>query len=121
MVTIVRLDSEGRVIKRASIPDGHPVWEGYEVFEGQPETLSPPPETITPRQLRLWLLNAGKLTAARSLINTLPDDGTRATAQIEWDYAIDVKRYAPLVTQISALLGMTESETDEAFREASTL
>jgi hypothetical protein len=85
-----------------------------------PEPVAPPPPqvpvSVWMRQARLALLSIGKLEDVEAAIAQ-----AGAAAQIEWEYAHEVRRDAGLVIGIGAALGLTEAEIDALFIHASTL
>lgn len=76
--------------------------------------------TITLRQAKLALLNAGKLQDVLDAIAVLPEP-QKTAAQIEFDYANDVERDSVLLGTIAAAIGLTEAETDQLFAAAKLL
>jgi hypothetical protein len=96
---------------------------GYD-WEPEPE---PVPQSISPRQMRLWLLSQdagdGKtmFTKAIEHINAPADTIERQSQQITWDYATEIRRSDPLTSAIGALLGLSSAQIDQAFREAALL
>lgn len=72
-------------------------------------------KSITPRQARLKLLEVGLLDELEAIITT------NREWQIEWEYAIEVKRSSPLVAAVAAQAGMTDEEIDTMFKQASVL
>jgi hypothetical protein len=85
-----------------------------------PEPVAPPPPQVPAsvwmRQARLALLAIGRLDDVEAAIAQ-----SGATAQIEWEYAHEVRRDAALVVGIGAALGLTEAEIDALFIAASDL
>lgn len=75
------------------------------------------PEAVTMRQARLALFAAGHLPAVDTLIAALPSP-QREAAQIEWEYAADVRRDSPLVVAIGAALGLNDAAKDALFIDA---
>ena len=71
---------------------------------------------ITPRQARLALLNAGLFDAVEAYIATLPK-----AAQVEWEYANEIRRDHALLTQAAAALGLTDAQLDALFETAAHL
>ena len=65
------------------------------------------------RQARLQLLALNLLDAVNTVIATMPQ-----SAQIEWEYATEVRRDNPLVLGLQASLSMTDSEMDLFFSNA---
>lgn len=81
----------------------------------------PVPYTIPPRQFRLWLANNNLMTSARAVINGMPEGPEKEKALIEWDYAVAIERDHPLTLLVATAIGLTPSQIDQAFREASQL
>ncbi len=78
------------------------------------------PQTVTMRQCRIALLDAGLLDAVQSSIATMPGaDGERA--RIDWEYALDVRRDWPLINALGSQLGLTEQQIDELFIAAAAV
>jgi hypothetical protein len=83
-----------------------------------PET--PAPSTITMRQARQALYQAGLLDQANAFIAAIPgSDGDKA--RIAWEYAGDVERANPLVAQIAASLGLSDQQVDDLFTLGASL
>lgn len=78
------------------------------------------PEAVTMRQARLALLGAGVLSTANAAIAAMSGVEGEA-ARIEWEYAHEVRRDAPLVSGMAAALGLTEEQLDGLFTTAATL
>lgn len=74
------------------------------------------PNSITMRQARLALLDVGLLGQVDNAIQSLPSP-QKEQAQIEWEYASEVRRDNPLITQLMQALGMNETELDNLFIE----
>ena len=73
------------------------------------------PNSITPRQARLKLLEAVLLDNLEAIITT-----NRAW-RIEWEYATEVKRDSSLIDAVAVQAGLTETQIDQMFIEASKL
>jgi hypothetical protein len=71
------------------------------------------PNSISMRQARLQLLAMNLLDAVNTQISTMP-----TAAQIEWEYATEVKRDNPLVLALQTALSMTDSDMDLFFSDA---
>ena len=71
---------------------------------------------LSRRQVRLALHNAGKLSAVETAINS-----AGPVAKITWEEAIEFERDNPLVNAISSAIGMSSSEVDALWFEASKL
>lgn len=78
------------------------------------------PKSVTMRQARLALLQAGKLQAVNNAIAEMTGDQGEA-ARIEWDYSNEVRRTQPLTLALAQVIGMTEEEMDALFIEAAKL
>lgn len=86
--------------------------------------LTPPPKpaSVTPAQIRLWLIAHGiSLETVSQMIAAIPDEATRAAAQVRWEYGLVVLREDPLVQQMGAALGLTVDQMDAAFLAASQI
>lgn len=78
------------------------------------------PESITMRQCRLKLLDLKLLGLVDQAINSLPSP-QKEQAQIEWEYAGEVRRDNPLIGQLMQALGMGETELDNLFIDGAKL
>ena len=82
---------------------------------------SPPiPATVTMRQARLAMLDAGILTSVSDALAAMTGI-TGEAARIEWEYAAELKRDHPLVASLSAALGLTSAQLDGLFTAAAGL
>jgi hypothetical protein len=82
----------------------------------------PVPETISARQIRLWLINNGiELSQVESVINNIEDPLTRETIKVEWEYAPYIERNHSMLIPLAEALGLTQQEIDRAFLEGSNL
>ena len=93
-------------------------------FEILPVEPTPPvvPDTISARQIRLWLLQNGvSLQMVSDAIEAIEDPVTRDSVSIEWEYAPYIERTHPMLVPLAQTLGLTENDIDRAFLEASTL
>lgn len=72
--------------------------------------------TVTPRQARLVLLNAGLLDQVESAV-----DQAGGSTRIAWEYATEINRNDPLIQSIGQSLGLTEQQIDDLFTQAATL
>ena len=83
--------------------------------------LGSPLPSITPRQLRLALLLSGvDLASIDAVIDTL-EEPVRSMTRIEWEYAIDFDRNAPMVTALGGALGLTNAQIDAVWQLGKTL
>lgn len=72
--------------------------------------------SVTPRQARLALLQAGLLTQVE---NAVAQSG--GETEITWEYAIEVNRDDPSISSIGQSLNLTEQQIDDLFNTARTL
>ena len=76
--------------------------------------------SITMRQARLGLLQAGLLGAVEAAIAALPEP-QQSAARIEWDYASEVQRHNGFVSELAPLLGLNEPALDALFMSVAAL
>jgi len=96
---------------------------GREGFWNSPDVpMDPAPvlPNLTQRQFRLGLLSAGLLAGVETAIDALPEPD-RTAAKIEFEYASVVVRTDPWVTDLAAVLGLTDQEIDTLWLWASAL
>lgn len=110
---------------RSVRPFGEWVLEGKQVartwlVEDLPEPEPTVPEAVTMRQARLALLGAGVLDAAEAAIAGMPGVEGRA-AQIEWEYATELRRDHPLVAGLGQGLGLDDAAIDALFMQAAQI
>ncbi len=89
----------------------------------QTADLTPPvPESVSARQIRLWLVRNGvSLAAVDAAIDAIPEQLQRDSVRVEWDYAPYVERSHPMLVPLAAALGLTEQQVDQAFVEAAVI
>lgn len=94
--------------------------------EVQAEWVPPPPppvvipQSVTMRQARLALLNAGLLGDVDAAINALPSPQKEA-ARIEWEYSQEVQRHNGFVSQLAPALGLDDEALDNLFVTAAAI
>ena len=71
------------------------------------------PESITPRQARLALLSFGLLDQIEGAMAVIEDPAQRKAAEIEWQFASEVKRTHPLVQAFAQQLGWDSEQIDQ--------
>lgn len=81
----------------------------------------PVPVSVSMRQAKRALLNAGLLDAADMAIAGIANETARRTAQIDWTSATEVRRDWPLVGTIAQALSLTDEQIDALFVAASQL
>lgn len=80
------------------------------------------PNTISARQIRLWLIeNNISLNSIENAINSIVDENLRNKTLIEWEFAPYIERNHPLVNNLGQILGLSNEMIDQAFSEASQL
>lgn len=92
--------------------------EQWEINQLTPEEISNQRSglTCTPRQARLALQQAGLLTAVTDWISSADN-----TTQIEWEFALEIRRDWPPITLCATYLGLSEEQLDDLFILAATL
>lgn len=101
--------------------ENHKVIGSYTVEE-QPITNPSIPESVSARQVRLWLVqNAISLDMVANAINSIEDVVTKNSIAIEWEYAPYIERKHPMLVPLAQILGLTEADIDRAFIEASNI
>lgn len=91
------------------------------VFEHGPAgILSSVPSSVTMRQARLALRQAGKLSLVDAVIASLSEP-QKTAAQIEWEYSNEVQRRNGFVSVIAPALGLDEAALDALFIAAASL
>ena len=80
------------------------------------------PGSVSPRQLRLWLVTHGvSLASVDAAIAAIEDPVVREATQIEWEFSPYIERAHPMIGAIGAALGLSDTQIDQAFIEASGL
>lgn len=80
------------------------------------------PDKISPRQIRLWLVEHGvSLLNVDAAIANINDDLLREKTKIEWEFSPYVERNHPMINVLGAALGLSEDNINQAFIEASKL
>jgi len=80
------------------------------------------PASVSPRQIRIWLVRHGiSMAAVDAAIAEIPDEQARQEAQISWEFSPYVERAHPMLVPLAAALGLSEAQVDDAFREAATI
>lgn len=86
------------------------------------QRLPKPPDTCTPRQLRIALIQTGiSLSTIEAQIDAIQDPIQKEIARAEWEYALEIKKEHPLVGMIAAALNLTEQQINDIFVLAVTL
>jgi hypothetical protein len=86
------------------------------------QRLAKPPNSCTPRQLRLALIQSGiSLSAVQGFIDGIADPIQKEIAIVEWEYALEIVKEHPLVQAIAVNLNLSEQQVDNIFTLAVTL
>ena len=94
-------------------------WDG-QAFHYNPVIVMTVPKSVTMRQARTALFNAGLLTTVNTAIAAMPGSAGDI-ARIQWEFSSDVLRDQPLVTALSSVLGLTAAQLDSLFITAANL
>lgn len=93
------------------------------------ETFAPPlaidpatsvPELVSMMQVRLAMLNAGLLDQAQAAVDGMTSEAGKA-AQIQWQYALEVRREWPLVASLQKALKLSDKALDSLFVAAAAI
>ena len=85
------------------------------------QRIPQPPDTCTPRQLRIALIQSGIfLSAIEAQIDTIQDPVQKEIARAEWEYALEIKKQHPLVAMLAGALNLTEQQVNDIFALAVT-
>jgi hypothetical protein len=80
-------------------------------------STKPPLQPISPRQLRIKLLELGINDAKiKEAINSFPSPDNEV-ALISYEYSVEFDRYSPLVIGVGELLGLTNDQLDTIWIE----
>ena len=82
--------------------------------------ISNVPQSVTMRQARIALYNAGKLATVDAAIAGMSGAAGDA-ARIEWEFSSTVERNKPLVASMGAVLSMDDAALDSLFIAAAAL
>lgn len=79
----------------------------------------PVPQKISARQIRLWLVNHGiSMDMVDVAIDGIEDETTKQLVKVEWEYAPHVERNHAWLIPMAQVLGFTEEQIDQCFRES---
>lgn len=92
-------------------------WDGEQFLPPPAPQTGLTPATVSMRQARLALLAADLLDTVETAIAAM-DGAAGKAAQIEWEYATEVKRDSPLVAGLAQALQLDEETLDHLFLEA---
>lgn len=92
------------------------VWDGSNLTPPLITVAQKVPISVTMRQGRLALLQAGLLAQVQSAIDAQGD-----AEKIEWEYAQTIDRNSPLVAALAAALSLDDAALDSLFISAANL
>lgn len=93
-------------------------WRWYETAEQAAAYLSVP-DSVTPLQARLALLQMGLLAQVESAVQAAEEASPQT--RIAWEYTLEIRRASPFIAAIGPSLGLSDSQIDDIFRLAATL
>jgi hypothetical protein len=99
-------------------PGEKPMLGEIEVAWG--ELQKAPPLEVTMTALRFALIDADLFTPVVNALNSPPDPKDKLRAQTWWTTAQVVERNHPLVAQVAAVIGKTDTDIDKIFAAAKT-
>jgi hypothetical protein len=111
-----REDDAGDTIYEADMISIASVEEAPTAIAAHEESIN----TVSMRQARLALLQAGLLSNVDAAIAALPSPQKEA-AQITWEYATEVKKSDALTSQLAYAFGMSDQDIDTLFEVAKGL
>lgn len=86
------------------------------------QRLPQPPDTCSPRQLRIALIQTGiSPSIIDAQIDGISDPVQKEISRAEWEYALEIKKEHPLVGMIATSLNLTEQQVTDIFILAITL
>ena len=92
-------------------------WYWFETLDDAMANMSKPDvQTVTMRQARLALHQAGLLETVQTAVANAD-----ASVQIEWEYADSFSRTWPTLLALQAQIGLTDAQVDELFAQAALL
>lgn len=94
-------------------------WINVAIDEPTPAVVAPT-DSITMRQFRLALIDAGIDTPLKALVNGLPP-AKRSRAQVEFEYSKDLDRGSAFVNLLRNELNWTKKQMDDLFIAAAKL
>lgn len=120
-----RLDALGLVEKsKLARADGlaryNEIKEIHSMPGDRPDTAPPVPQGVTMRQAHRELHERGLLDDVIAMIDSLPEV-ERAKARIDWDRSSELHRNNPLVESLGSALGLSSTDMDDLFVEASKI
>jgi hypothetical protein len=95
-------------------------WDGTKAVDPRPVPVPPQapsvPQTVSPRQARLALIQSGLYNQVNTTINT-----SDQTTQVWWEFASTIDRQNPILIQVATQIGLQAYQIDALFILAATL
>lgn len=105
---IVQIEDDGVIITRT--------------WEDNPPLIPEIPASISPRQIRLWLIDHNiSLSNIDDAINNIEDIYLKEKTKVEWQYSPYIERQHPMISMLGQQLGLNSEQIDAAFIEAAQL
>lgn len=87
----------------------------------QEQGITPVPDCLTPRQMRLALIGHGiTLTDVEAVINGL-EEPLHTYAKVNWEYATSFERGNELLNNMAPYLGLSSEDLDQIFINGQTI
>lgn len=110
---IITVNTSGEREERELTPE--------EIAEQEQDVITPVPDFLTPRQMRLALIGHGiTLTDVEAVINGLPEPA-KTYAKVNWEYATSFDRGNEMLNQMAPYLGLTQEDLDLIFINGQTI
>lgn len=107
---------EGEMVLRDKAPSPDHTWEDGEWIAPPEPEPAPSVAVVSMRRARLAMLQAGILDDVTAAV-----EQAGAAAQIEWEYAVEVRRDHPLIVALAAQLEMSDENVDALFEAAAQI
>lgn len=119
--TINIIEWDGKT--RLDLPEGQTL-----VLQGQAPEYSPKienyavPSTITPTQLRIWLVRNGlSMDTIDMLLNSMKDDKKREEAKIRWEFGLSIGIEDQIFKLLGGFMILTDAQKEQIMIEASRI
>ena len=120
MIYKVVRDSLGNVVCFGPNDDNYDPNQPYVIEAVVPTLPIQIPKSVTMRQARTALFNAGLLDATNAAIASMSGDAG-VKARIDWEFSQVVMKDWPLVNALTTVLRITSEQLDQLFITAATL
>jgi hypothetical protein len=80
------------------------------------------PSTITPAQLRIWLVRNGLgMTIIDTLLNSIKDEKKQEEAKIRWEFGLSITKEDQIFKLLGDFMILTNEQKDQIMIEASRI